>query len=214
MKRSLWLTLILVCVAASLLAQDQPTEYLFGRGGKVRVGGFGGTITDFSTVGNDLAVFNGGGGAVIFNRRLFIGGFGQSLVTNHNRLVADVNNSITNSRLELAYGGLWVGYNFWPHSIVHGTISTKIGGGAAAWLPQNNFNFNNQLYRTGVFVAIPTLGVEINIFRFMKVGVEGGYRIMNGLPADFPFYTNQTLSGPTGSLTLRFGWFGEPRRND
>jgi hypothetical protein len=214
MKKTIWFVLILVSVAASLLAQEQPTQYLFGRGGKVRLGGFGGTITDFTNLAGEFAVYNGGGGAAIFNRRFFIGGFGQSLVTNHNRQLQDQFNNTVQGRFEMTYGGLWTGLNFSPESIVHGTVAVRVAGGRAAWLPQNSAFNNNAFYQSNVMVVIPTLGAEVNLFRWMKLTAEGGYRFVSALPTDFPVYTNQNLSGFTGSLTLRFGWFGEPRGNE
>jgi hypothetical protein len=61
---------------------------------------------------------------------------------------------------------------------------------------------NNDVDR--IFAVQPSAGVEINIFRWLHLGVEGGYRFIND--SNIEGLSDSQLSGAFGQATLRFGW--------
>jgi hypothetical protein len=61
---------------------------------------------------------------------------------------------------------------------------------------------NNEVDR--IFAVQPTAGIEINVFRWFHVGLEGGYRFISD--SNVEGLTDSDLSGPFGQATLRFGW--------
>ena len=55
-----------------------------------------------------------------------------------------------------------------------------------------------------VTVFEPSIGVEVNVFRWMRVGLEGGYRFVTSV--DAPGLDDTDFSSPIIGLRLKFGW--------
>jgi hypothetical protein len=176
---------------------DGETETLLGSG--VKISGFGGPMFAWSTLDGNFANFTGGGGAVLFNQSLFIGGFGMGLSNS-------VPSKDTNyNRMSLSYGGVWMGYNFKPKKLVHFTAGVKIGWGGLNFFNNNSMGNQNWLNNDDIYVLEPELAVEVNVAKFFRISMGGGYRMVNGV--DTNAYTNTSLSAPSANLTLKFGWF-------
>ena len=63
-----------------------------------------------------------------------------------------------------------------------------------------------------IFALQPSLGVEINVFRWLHLGLEGGYRFISD--SNLEGLDDAALSGGFGQATLRFGWsWGRTRHN-
>ena len=62
----------------------------------------------------------------------------------------------------------------------------------------------NENAKDRVFVIQPTAGVELNVFRWFHIGLEGGYRFVTD--SSTPGITDNSLSGALGQLTLKFGY--------
>ncbi len=177
---------------------DDPneTETLFNQV-KV-VGAFGGPFFEYSEIGNDLEVSSGGGGGLIIND-FFIGGYGMGSIT------ASIFEEELES-IELAHGGLWMGYTYRPYKLLHLFSSVKLGAGAL------DIEFDNGPdYDESIFVVTPELGIELNVFKFFKIGFTGGYRFVNGYDSPTPGFGKDELNGAVGTITLRFGGFGHGR---
>jgi len=97
-------------------------------------------------------------------------------------------------KLELGYHTFLAGYAFKTYKVIHPIVSVGIGPG--------NLKVNGDKDR--LLVIQPAAGVEINVFRWMRVGVEGGYRYISG--NQFTKIENQDLSNYYGTVTFRFGW--------
>lgn len=195
--KKLMLTAAFAVIGIALSAQH---ETLFG---KARVlGGFGGPIVEFG-IGNDLNTAVGGGGGIIISN-FFLGGYGLGSLDFQKILDDD-----EVEQLDLGHGGFWLGYAYKPHKVVHLFTSTKIGWGAL----NIKFDDPNQEFSDldQIFVVTPELGIELNVFRWFRVGATGGYRFVDGAN-EARGYTNDDFGGAIGTLTFRFGWFGW-RRN-
>ncbi len=116
-NKFLFFTGWLIAATLTVKSQDEATpQYLFDQLSDVRISGFGGTMTEFSLVEGEFAVSQGGGGAVIFNQKFFIGGYGMGLATMHRRNdLPDYGNLI----LAFGHGGLWSGYLFNSWKLLH-----------------------------------------------------------------------------------------------
>ncbi|MBK6997444.1 MAG: hypothetical protein IPH31_21995 [Lewinellaceae bacterium] len=55
-----------------------------------------------------------------------------------------------------------------------------------------------------ILVMQPSAGVEINVFRWFHLGIDGGYRFVSD--ATTPGLDNEYLSGWFGQATLKFGF--------
>ena len=99
-----------------------------------------------------------------------------------------------------------MGYTYRPHKLIHLFTSLKLGAGAL------DIEFENGPdYDDAIFVATPELGLELNVFKFFKIGFTGGYRFVNGYESPTIGFGKDELNGAVGTITLRFGGFGHGR---
>ncbi len=77
-------------------------------------------------------------------------------------------------------------------------MSAVIGGGRI------EFDDNNSFSRDRVFVLQPAVGLEVNVFRWFRIGAEGGYRLVSDV--DGGGLQSSDVSKPFAQLQLRFGY--------
>jgi hypothetical protein len=166
-------------------------------------GAFGGPILEFSSINGQLVADVGGGGALILDE-FFIGGYGMG--TDYPEVIfeTEIDGELTeiDADIDFGQGGLWFGYVRDIERKMHLYSSLKVGWGRAdlehdiADLPSDR-----------LFVLTPEIGIELNMTKFFRVGLTGGYRIVNGV-SRLPGLDNQDFSSPTVGITFRFGGFG------
>lgn len=166
-------------------------------------GAFGGPILEFSSINGQLVADVGGGGALILDE-FFIGGYGMG--TDYPEVIfeTEIDGELTeiDADIDFGHGGLWFGYVRDIERKMHLYSSLKVGWGRAdlehdiADLPSDR-----------LFVLTPEIGIELNMTKFFRVGLTGGYRIVNGV-SRLPGLDNQDFSSPTVGITFRFGGFG------
>jgi hypothetical protein len=93
-------------------------------------GGFGGPIMELSRMTGVTGASVGGGGGAVFGN-IFFGGFAQAAGFGAVQL-DDVEHDVT-----LGVGGLWVGYTYRPHKLVHPFASLKFGWGGIHVRPED-----------------------------------------------------------------------------
>jgi hypothetical protein len=143
-------------------------------------------------------------GAWVMNRTFAIGlaanGFGGN-VLHSDSLATDVDR-----RMAGGYGGVLLQYNVAPDRLVHGFVDSTIGGGAACYDTDDANRSESCPSAAAFFVFEPSANVEVNVTKFMRVAVGGGYRLalsdtMNkGL-------ASSDLSGFLARANLEFGEF-------
>jgi hypothetical protein len=181
--KNLVLTITLcLLVVATITAQRDRTIL-----GSVDLSGaWGGTQIALTNFNGELAALRGGFGGVELNKNLFIGG--GAYTSNTYSGLNDLSDTY-----EMSYGGLIVGYGYKSHKIIHPQATLMLGGG---WMQEDGVG------RDDVFVAQPAIGVEINVLRWFRVGVHGGYRVALG----DSFQVDDRFSDVYGSVSLKFGW--------
>ena len=179
--------------ATSLFAQ---TETLFNR--TTIIGGFGGPITEFSQFNGSFIVSSGGGGGVLLND-FFIGGYGMGTME------VNDNTSTQNFNFQMGHGGFWLGYSHRTEKLLHVFTSAKLGWGNIEIDVTEGFD---PFQKDNVFVITPEVGVEVNLFKWFKLAGTVGYRAVTGFNS-LDGYKNSNFSGVAGTLTLRFGGFGD-----
>jgi len=187
MKRSLITAALLGFVLT--LAQAQADETLFNRRGLGLTGAWGGWTTGIAYFSDHPALTKGGFGGLEFGKNLYLGWAGYKTV---NRVPFATDQL---SKFGFDYGGLMLGYAPGAKHPIHPQFGVLVGGGEA-WAENTNSD--------AVWVIQPSLGVEFNIFRWFRIGLEGGYRYVSNL--DIPDYSDEDLSNLYGSLRLKFGW--------
>jgi len=218
-------TLIALLAFSHLFAQDKgEMQYLFSNK-DVSISGFGAPIVEFSAYDGNFAVFNGGGGAAIFDNKFFIGGYGMGMTTQSNYPnVYSENGNLQADHLQVSFGhgGLWTGYNFMPNYPVHFVVSLKAGGGAAS-LINTEFDFEDyEQYFDYVGVIKPQVDVEMNLIRWFKISFGAGYRYVMGIGdatyfnaegEEVRYFNKNDFNAPYGSITFLFGGFGPKKKN-
>jgi hypothetical protein len=141
-----------------------------------------------------------------YNRGGFFGfEFGKSLLLGWGRyrLNDEFTWGNTDQRFDMRWNVAKVGYAFIPYKAVHPVFNVDFGNGRVDLGPE----------RDRVFVVQPSAGVEVNVFRWFRLGLEGGYRFTNDV--DITGLTDTDLSGAYGQVSLKFGfsWGRYHKRN-
>lgn len=219
-----YLTVFAVLFSMTLQAQEGEMRYIFSDK-DYHISGFGAPIVEFSSYDGEFAVYNGGGGAVIFNNTFYIGGFGMGMTTEHRfpTIYNDYGEPINiDYNVEFGYGGLWVGYIFMPNNPIHFGISSKFGMGALS-LYDSDFEYDeNDRHNDFVGVITPQAEVEMNLTRWFKISFGAGYRFVTGIGNETyradalgtrkEFFKEGDFNAPFANITFLFGGFGPKKK--
>ena len=190
------ISLFLILFTSTLLVNAQH-ETLFS---KARIiGGFGGPLLEFGNIKGDYTTSVGGGGGLVIDN-FFIGAYG---IGSLDHLHYNIRNE-DDFRMDLAHGGLWLGYTPATFKVIHPYTSARIGWGFAEI---RNDPFDIHSSGDAIFVFTPEVGMELNFTRFFRMSASVGYRIVSDVD-QLDNLTNKDFSSLTGQLTFRFGWFG------
>lgn len=185
MKKTILLAFVGVLISATAFGQKDETLF-----NKLRfTGAWGGSSFNFAQFGENYTTLSGGYGGLEFGKDFFIGGGG---LTSNGSFSLDN----TSDRYTLDYGGLVLGYSPKSYKTVHLQTMVLLGGGELG--SRETFESDD------FFVVQPYLGVEINVVRWMRLGIGGGYRAVfdNGTPS----FDTSALSNAFGEVRLKFGW--------
>lgn len=183
MKKLILLFTVSLFVITSSYAQREAT--LFNdRGGIDFTGVWGGSTNALVDFNNDFNLNSGGFFAFELNNDFLIGWSGYK---------SDINDNGQN--IEIKGNDLFLGYTFNSYNLIHPLLYLQTGSGK---LEVEGVGSDR------VFITQPTVGVEANIARFFRLGIDGGYRFLSG--SDLDGYDNQDLAGPVINLRLKFGW--------
>lgn len=189
MKKSFLLAVACLLITATSFGQKDET--LFGRNGLRITGAWGGSAWNLSTLGGEgeYAVFTGGYGGVEFNKNFFIGWGGQTLIN-------DVRyDQFDNDSYEMDYNGLILGYGIKSHRVIHPQFMMMLGGGTVDVQNVGRDNF---------LTVMPSAGVELNVFRWFRVNLQGGYRMVSN--TSLAGISDADLSDFYGEVKFKFGW--------
>ena len=157
------------------------------------VGGFGALVVRFSGVSDQFAVFAGARGGWIINHQFIIGFGGYGLSS---QICVDDDGRCRTREIEFGYGGLEFEYIGMWDRLIHYSLQLLVGGGGVT-----RFNFDSD----PVFVLEPVANMEVNITKWFRMNVGGGYRFVSG--AGSGTVGNSELSAPFGNLEFKFGSF-------
>jgi hypothetical protein len=106
------------------------------------------------------------------------------------------------------YGGFVIRYAPWINLPVYPAFGVLIGGGAAV-LHRDDFDHDDSgndddAQADGFFVAQPEVTLHANLTRWMRVGVNAGYRLTSGV-SRFGL-TESDLNGVVLGGHIQFGW--------
>jgi hypothetical protein len=230
--RKIYLVFFLLASIAVNGQDDSSSEFktIFNGTGKQSVSGFGGPTLNFSAVNNNFGFSMGLQGAAIFNKSVFIGLFGETLVNFPNYKhsyyspILGRNASIDKSII-FYQGGIYSGFILKPNNPIHIGISAKLGWGGITLIDDFSFSHGNPGFNESyaitdlVFVATPQFDLEMNVTRWFKMNMGVGYRFVTGVNESYLFQTedgslveknyfeSDAFNSLTFSVGFNFGWF-------
>jgi hypothetical protein len=184
-KRPLFVLLLLgVTFAASA---QEPHKFQLS-------GGFGGPFINVSTITSKPSIAIGGGGAAVFNNGLFVGGFGVGTSD-----MLTVKSSVINYKLQVEYGGFWLGYIRKLYKKYKISASMKAGFGEAKMIDDSQ----KQLYYDDIVVFSPEISISRKISGISAIELGAFYNAFTDI--NFQNYRNKDFSSLGVSLKFKFG---------
>lgn len=186
MKRLFTAAIFTLLTLTTTFAQREET--IFGSSSFRLTGLWGGTTYSMQSVNGHYNHYRSGLWAVEFNKSTLIGWAHYD--------IANLDNVVSrNDQYYLKTNGLYIesALNM-GHKALHPTVGVVASVGKLSALEQTDV----------VWTVQPMVGLELNVFRWMRAGVRGGYRF--ALDTDIPTKTDANFSGAFGELTFRFGW--------
>ncbi len=176
--------LILIATLGTTQIQAQE-ETVFNHYGGIQLtglwGGWNNSLADFK---DDFNLNTGGFFTFEINNSLLIGWSGYK------------SDNMNNGReLEIKGNDLLLGYVFHNDRVIHPLVYVQMGSSS---LDIQDVGTDR------VFVAQPTVGAELNVTRFFRIGLEGGYRFFSN--SDIQGFSDKDFSSPVLGLRFKFGW--------
>ncbi len=187
MKRILFTSLCFFLFSLSLIAQKEET--VFGYSGLRMTGIWGGPSSGTSHYGENNVFHNGGFVGLEFNNSIFLG-WGWYKIRDKVLF-----NDLPIQDFNLNYSGFMLGISAFPNKVVHPKFAFLIGKGTH----QFQFEGNDR-----VFIFQPAGGLEVNIFRWWHLSLEGGYRM--AINSNYINLSDADLSAWFAELKFRFGF--------
>ncbi len=191
MTRALWLAIggLLLAAGGGLAAEPvqalvETSDYAWGFSLRPEV--------KFTSIKGNATQLAGGLLGAGLSRALYLGLGGYGLV---NSVSAD-DHAVRIRAFDLWYAGAHADYTLLHAKILHGSLSGFVGGG------QVRNSGPAETASANLFVAEPSVNLELNLTPSLELGLGGGYRIVNG--SDLDRLSNSDLRGWVATLFLRW----------
>jgi len=188
---------------------DDGPPTLLGKAGDYAFGGFGGIGVMYTRFAGENAVQVCGEGAVIIDHALTLGGGGCGITTLVNAEQYGPAPHDPNDRLTFGYGGAIIRYHLFSNSPVNLGVGALIGAGGltiGTWNGDSSGSDNFTHVRSeAVFVFEPQVGGYANLTRWLRVGINAGYRIVSSV--NMQGLSSGDVSAPTLGGVIQAGWF-------
>jgi hypothetical protein len=171
--------------------------------GKVLLGGYGGPVVKVGKILGGAGVFVGGKGGLVINHQFIVGGGGFGLASTF-RAPSSTPYYATDLKLGMGYGGASFEWIYPYAKVVHLSLGILLGGGAAGYYHESSNTGSNPASST-FFMAEPEAALEFNVVSFFRINLSFSWRITSRFSQGG--LSDQDISGPTGSILLRFGKF-------
>lgn len=178
-----------------------------------------GPIAALSNVDGNLAYDFGFTGGFVYKKKFIATLYGQKMASHPVRTNLSIGDypAGTEGEISMIHVGGIGGYIFKPESLLHWGVSGSAGVGKLELSVKEPVASGSGItYTDRIFLVIPRLFAELNVTKWFKVNVTGGYRFPGKLNT---FYTdksgnqvqvfkNSDLTKPEFSVSLLFGTYG------
>lgn len=160
-------------------------------------GAWGGPTYNYSMTGDDWALVRGGFGGLEFGEEFFLGYGGwkarDPFTTNED--------TANRPEYNFRHGGFILAYSPLRESAIHPRITTIIGPGRIDFSGANGENIRDRM-----LIGQAMAGLELNLFQWFRLGVEGGYRFASGVDVPGDIINARDVSGAVVQIEARFGF--------
>lgn len=186
MNKIVFTLMLLAGLAFTPKAQAQETLF-----GSLDLTGFWYTNSqNFSFYEDDARYFGGGSVDFEFGKSLYIGWSWSRM-----RDDAVITGFDRTEFFRLRHHGLNLAYTPSSNRVIHPRFGVYAGGGRIEITGEG---------KDRIFGISPSLGAELNITSWFRLGLEGGYRFITDV--DVSGFDSQDFSTPYAQLQLRFGF--------
>ena len=155
-----------------------------------------GTIYDHNAFTLDI---NGG----FEYHNVYFGGFGCSVI---NDIEVNQDTLYQNMQMDLGYGGLILGYDFFAEKSIHFFAGSQFGWGVVSLSQKkiaNKVEYMERIYYDNVFLVKPMAMIEFAITPHFTINAGGDYSFMNGL-SSLKGFSNNDFKGINYVLSLKY----------
>lgn len=185
---------------------DMEMQTLFGR--HRSNGGYGAFWMGYSTIDNKHGLQFGGRGSWVIQHSFALGFGGSGFVNEyHYDIVLDKDVFLAGG-----YGGIYLEPILFPSLPVHLSFPILLGAGGVSYVSYNDVQWDsNYIEDYEAFLIVePGVDIELNLTRFMRVGLGATYRYPTSFNVGQTPVGNvdaESLRGMTYNVTFKFGKF-------
>ena len=169
-------------------------------GGNARVGWYFASTTRFTTINDEMATLDGWRAVLTLNKTWTLGM--TSVELDENDVPAPITWNNQAVYMDLDYHGLEIGHIWNSDRVAHFTADLLLALGV---IDYNAKGAGKRWSQDLVGVIEPTVQMEVNVVRWMRIGLGAGYRYVTAI--DIEGLSSGDVSGPSGILTFKFGKF-------
>ncbi len=168
--------------------------------------GYGAPILSVTRLAGSTGLLLGARGGAILRRRFVLGAAGFSLL-NDVAMPASAQLGAGSHNISFGSGGFWFAYILSPDWVVHPTFGVLLGGGSVGYQVTERAAGTPATYTSSsFFLAQPEIEADVNVTRFMRIGVGAYYRFVVGVKLEDKL-TNGDVGGPGALLAIKFGYY-------
>jgi hypothetical protein len=213
MKKTTFLSVILLLIAFAVKSQDPEFQYYKNKEiktllGRDRAGGaYGSFSVGYSSVDNKQAVLLGGRFSWIASHYIGIGIGGTGFINEyHYEPSLDREVFLTGG-----YGGLYLEPILFPRFPVHLSFPVLLGAGGISYISKDPDLNSNYVEDSEAFLLIePSAELELNMTKFFRLAIGASYRFPTPFDVGLsgtPTANAESLKGFSYMVTFKFGKF-------
>lgn len=199
-----------LCLPATAQDREEVSTLFGGSDGNIDHGGWGGLTFGYTQIKGEDTYLMGARGGWLIDHHFTVGLAGAGFISDHEYVNYDINEG-NPYNIAGGYGGLFLEALIAPFYPVHIAIPLTIGAGGITYTDQQWWTNDDwdepytSIASDAFFVIEPGLEVEVNLVKFMRLGVGGSYRYTSKV--NMGEGDSDMLRGFNGYFTLKFGWF-------
>jgi hypothetical protein len=195
--RKILLLIAIISFSAAAYADDTNTNAPPLEPPDIEIGGYASPIIQGSYINGNNYLAGGAEGAAIINHWLMVGGEFKDFITPI---------SANGMNIQYGWGGLLLGIIIMPDALIHPYIVTVLGEGNVSEFSGNKNNGENLTESQGFYSIEAQLGLQINVNKWLRVDVYGGYHYIYG-PLSIEGLTDSDFMSYDAGIKIDLGWF-------